>query len=100
MFALSMCFRELTYNAGRKKNAAAAPSPLLLPLSSRQVRAARVHLPVRLDRHEEQVDRQHLEAVGVLVLDAGVPQDDDDGPLSAARAQVCVRLYVRLLSLR
>ena len=53
-------------------------------------RAARVHLPVRLDRHEEQVDRQHLEAVGVLVLDAGVPQDDDDGSLSAARAQVCV----------
>ena len=28
-----MCFRELTYNAGRKKNAAAAPSPKLLPLN-------------------------------------------------------------------
>ena len=64
-----------------------------------KTRAARVHLPVRLDRHEEQVDRQHLEAVGVLVLDAGVPQDDDDGPLSAARAQVCVTV-LRLLSLR
>ena len=27
-------FRELTYNAGREKNAAAAPSPKLLPLTS------------------------------------------------------------------
>mmetsp|Transcript_28291 Transcript_28291/g.48413 ORF Transcript_28291/g.48413 Transcript_28291/m.48413 type:complete len:85 (+) Transcript_28291:666-920(+) len=42
-----------------------------------------VHFPVRLAGDAHEVDQEHLAARRLLRLDARVPQDDDDGAVTA-----------------